>query len=134
MNLIHFRFLALLAALSIALSSATAAATTLPHHVFIIVLENESFAGTFGPGSPAPYLAQELTKKGQLLTQYYGIGHVSLDNYVAMVSGQAPDPDTQSDCQFYLDFDGTPGLDSNGQATGQGCVYPTDVMTITNQL
>ncbi len=27
---------------------------------------------------------------GALLTQYYGTGHVSLDNYISMISGQAP--------------------------------------------
>ena len=100
----------------------------------MIVLENEGYDTTFGPNSPATYLSQQLPKQGQLLRQYFGTGHVSLDNYVAMISGQAPDSDTQSDCQLYLDFVGTPGLDGNGQATGDGCVYPTDVLTITNQL
>src|SRR5256714_14378063 len=78
-------------------------------HVFTIVLENKGFDETFGPGSPAPYLSQTLPSQGELLTQYYGIGHASLDNYIAMVSGQAPNPDTQSDCNFYRDFlPGTP--------------------------
>ena len=29
-------------------------------HVFVIALENESYAAAFGPGSPAPYLAASL--------------------------------------------------------------------------
>jgi hypothetical protein len=106
----------------------------LPQHVFVIVLENKSFDETFGPNSPAPYLSKTLTAQGELLTQYYATGHASLDNYISMISGQAPNSDTQGDCQFYTDFIGLPGLDSDGQAVGQGCVYPSDVKTIANQL
>jgi hypothetical protein len=102
-------------------------------HVFVIVLENKGYAETFGPGSQAPYLSTQLTAQGQLLTQYYGIGHQSLDNYVAMVSGQAPNSETQSDCQIFTDVTpGTAGAD--GQSIGQGCVYPGWVQTIAGQL
>src|SRR5439155_17389717 len=85
-------------------------------HVFVIVLENKDFDETFGPDTKAPYLARELTAQGQLLRQYYGIGHFSLDNYIAMVSGQAPNPVTQGDCVFYLDFVGTGPAAPDGQA------------------
>jgi hypothetical protein len=106
-----------------------------PQHVFIIVLENEGFDTTFGKDSPAPYLSRELTKKGLLLTQYYGIGHFSLDNYIAMISGQAPNAYTQNDCFTYYDFKPlTNDLDPDGQALGAGCVYPESVATIANQL
>ena len=111
------------------------AATGLPpiKHVFVIVLENKDYDVTFGPNSPAPYLAKTLTSKGQLLEQYYGIGHFSLDNYIAMLSGQAPNIQTQSDCQIFTEFlPGVPG--PNGQSIGQGCVYPTGVKTLANQL
>jgi hypothetical protein len=67
-------------------------------HVFTIVLENESFASTWGPGSPAHYL-NSLRSRGTLLTNYYGAGHVSADNYISMTSGEPPNPDTMSDCQ-----------------------------------
>jgi phospholipase C len=104
-------------------------------HVFLIVLENESFDDAFGPASPATYLSQELPRQGQLLPQYYGIGHASLDNYVAMVSGQAPNVQTQGDCVFYTDFVALPlGLDANGQVAGTGCVYPANVPTVVDQL
>src|SRR6059058_5202578 len=73
-------------------------------HVFTIVLENKGFDETFGPSSPAKYLSKTLPSQGELLTQYYGIGHASLDNYIAMVSGQSPTPDNQADCPFYHDF------------------------------
>src|SRR5215467_11761558 len=88
-------------------------------HVFVIVLENEGFDTTFGPQSKAPYLSQTLTKAGVLLTQYYGTGHASLDNHIAMISGQAATPETRNDCFTYSDFAMT-GTTPDGQAIGHG--------------
>jgi hypothetical protein len=102
-------------------------------HVFVIVLENEGFDTTFGPQSKAPYLSQTLTKMGVLLTQYYGTGHASLDNYIAMISGQAATPETRNDCQTFADFVLT-GTTPDGQAIGHGCVYPDTVKTLPDQL
>jgi hypothetical protein len=102
-------------------------------HVFIIVLENKGYDTTFRVGSEAPYFADTLTKRGAFLRQYYGIGHFSLDNYIAMVSGIAPTQQTQADCYHYDDFVQT-GTAPDGQPIGNGCVYPTHVQTIANQL
>ena len=102
-------------------------------HVFVIVLENEGFDVTFGPNSKAPFLSKTLTSQGVLLNQYFGTGHVSLDNYIAMLSGQAATPDTRNDCQVYADFALT-GTTPDGQAVGSGCVYPASVKTLPNQL
>ncbi len=110
---------------------------TLPpiRHVFLIVLENKSFQAAFGPGSPAPYLAKVLPRRGALLTQYYAVGHWSLDNYIALVSGQAPNPATQHDCPQPIEFQpSSPGLDGHGQLLGVGCVYPAVVKTLPDQL
>src|SRR5215469_16155004 len=117
--------------------AATAAGAALPpiRHVFIIVLENQSYGASFGAQPAAPYLGKGLPAQGALLTQYYGIGHASLDNYVALVSGQAPNQDTQLDCGTYSDFTlEEPVLDANGQALGRGCVYPQLVKTLPDQL
>src|SRR5689334_18304253 len=128
-----------LAALIVCLWPAVARADGLPpvKHAFVIVLENSDFATNFPSGSArqAPYLAKTLTAQGQLLTQYYGTSHVSLGNYISMVSGQAPNPDTQSDCNagFRDVFPGVPAPD-NGQVLGSGCVYPPAVETIADQL
>ncbi|HEX4864566.1 MAG TPA: alkaline phosphatase family protein, partial [Acidimicrobiales bacterium] len=108
-------------------------------HVFVLVLENEGYATTFGNPAADPYLAKSLPAEGALLTQYYGTGHESNDNYVAMVSGQGPNPQNQADCQIYDDFIGTTLpisglLGWDGQAIGTGCVYPQDVRTVGNQL
>src|SRR4051794_26733058 len=104
-------------------------------HAFVIVLENKDYDQNFAPEPQAPYLARTLTARGQLLTQYFGTSHVSLGNYVAMVSGQAPNADTQSDClPSYRDvFPGVPAPDG-GQVIGSGCVYPTAVKTVADQL
>jgi hypothetical protein len=112
----------------------------------VIDLENENFNTTFGPGSPAQYLNGTLVPRGQLLTNYYAIGHFSTDNYLAQVSGQAPNQVSGDDCitntttfaSTYTDV--TPGtLDPDqgrypGQVDGSGCVYPAGVQTIGNQL
>src|SRR5919201_2432345 len=123
------------ALLAAAALPATASARV-PHikHYFVIVLENKNFEETFGKDSKAPYLAKTLRAKGAFLSQYYAIGHLSLDNYIAMVSGQAPNPQTQADCLFFTDFfPGTPAAD--GQVVGQGCVYTTPtVQTVAKQL
>jgi hypothetical protein len=105
-------------------------------HVFVIVLENKDFDENFpSEGAPeAPYLANELTAQGQLLRQYYGTSHVSLGNYITMISGQAPNPDTQGDCMagFKDVFPGVMGPD--GQVMGAGCVYPAEAKTVADQL
>jgi phosphatidylinositol-3-phosphatase len=126
--------LALVLAPPMASAAATAGAEAgrKPGHVFIIVLENEGYRVTFGDKSPAAYLKM-LAQQGALLPNYYGIGHYSLDNYLALVSGQAPNPVTQADCQSFVDFVAT-GTTKEGQAIGTGCVYPASVSTIANQL
>ncbi|MHB8692515.1 MAG: alkaline phosphatase family protein [Solirubrobacteraceae bacterium] len=110
-------------------------APTLPKigHVFEIVLENEPSSTTFAPGSKAPYLANTLRAQGAYIPNYYGTGHVSNDNYIAMISGQAPNLQNQTDCLMFDNV--TPGtLGAYGQASGEGCVYPSTVQTIGNQL
>jgi hypothetical protein len=73
------------------------------------------------------------------LTEYYGTGHVSLDNYVSMMSGQPSTLETQSDCfQGFNDVvaDGADATNPKVLKTkdGKGCVYPTEVKTFVNQL
>ena len=54
-----------------------------------------------------------------------------------MISGQAPNPKTSADCAQRVAFapSGTKlTIDRNGQAVGQGCVYPSEVKTLADQL
>ena len=124
------------AALLVGLALPALASGRVPYikHYFVILLENKTYDKTFGPNPEAPYLAKTLPKQGAFLQRYYGIGHLSLDNYIAMVSGQPPNPDTQSDCMFFSDFIGA-GMDSDGALIGRGCVYPAgSAQTVANQL
>src|SRR5213596_3066568 len=95
--------LALIAAAGLAAPATAAAAPPPIKHVFVIVLENHEFADTFGLSGQllAPYFNRTLVPDGQLLTQYYGVGHSSADNYIAMVSGQPPARPCQDDCSDY---------------------------------
>jgi hypothetical protein len=102
-------------------------------HVFVINIENKGYDTTWGPTSAAPYLAQTLRSQGVLLNTYYGTAHNSQPNYVAQISGQGPNPEMQGDCQVYQQFAGT-GTAAPGQAVGQGCVFPTSVPNLTDQL
>ena len=115
--------------------AAPAAALPPVRHVFVLLLENQSFAASFGPDSRAPFLAHTLAAQGALLTQYYSIGHDSLGNYIALVSGQAPNQETQLDCKIFMDFvPSVPQPDAHGQLPGEGCVYPKMVKTLPDQL
>jgi hypothetical protein len=100
-------------------------------HIFVIVLENQSYGGTFGSPGADPYLARTLPSLGALLTNYYATGHESNDNYVSMVSGQPPNVENQADCQDFSNFIGPV---ANGIEEGVGCVYPASIQNIGTQL
>jgi phosphatidylinositol-3-phosphatase len=130
------RRLAGLLAVVIAMLAAVPAHAALPpvKHVFVIWMENKDYDKTFAESNPpAPYLGKTLPAMGALLPEYHAIGHLSLGNYIAVVSGQGPNPQTQSDCQIFSDFVGSTG-GPDGQAMGSGCVYPKEVQTIASQL
>jgi hypothetical protein len=116
------------------------AGTALPpvRHVFTIVLENEEFALTWTLGLiQAPYLTRTLALQGAFVPDYFATGHSSLDNYIAMTSGQGPNPDTQGDCHDPSTLGGTRGahIAGFGQAVGAlGCTYPAQVQSIGTQL
>ncbi len=110
-------------------------------HIMVIDVENEPLSATFE--NPSSYMSTVLEPQGELVENYYATGHVSLDNYISQVSGQAPNLLTSSDCSGLtggLYNDVVPGTaDPNtatfpGQVDGQGCVFPASVSTIGNQL
>ncbi len=120
-------------------------------HVWLIVLENKSYDATLTGLNDDSYLSQTLPSQGALLTNYFGTGHSSLDNYLSLVSGQAPNTDDQGDCPAYDAMAGSVDLTGSlatnpdyGQfvsaagadapAGDNGCVYPASVPTLFNQL
>ncbi|WP_375399779.1 alkaline phosphatase family protein [uncultured Amnibacterium sp.] len=124
-------------------------------HVWLIILENKSYDATFTGLNQNSYLWKTLPKQGVLLKNYYGTGHSSQDNYLSMVSGQAPEEDTQADCSVKnFDFGSNKTIVKSGKNKGQvaslanaaqpsganapnganGCTYPSDAPTLFNQL
>ena len=131
---------ALLGSAGVASGATTAATATAGYtapkvgHVWTIMLENKSYESTFTGLNQNDYLWKTLPSYGELLTQYHGTGHFSLDNYISAVSGQGPAPADQADCPQYTDVaPGTPAPDGQVNATA-GCVYPSSVSTVFNQL
>ena len=117
----------------------TASSLRKVRHVWVIELENTSYQTAFGHPSSDPELAKVLPSKGALLKDYYGIGHDSLDNYIAEISGQAPDFQTGQDCEYFSPFLQFGGENFDkwtkyGQLSGDGCVYPSYVHTLASQL
>ena len=103
-------------------------------HVWVIELENQGYAQSFGTPSADPYLAETLPRMGALLENYYAVGHASADNYIAQVSGQAPTLATQADCPLWIPFPGHVVAGEYHQVLGEGCVYPAAVPTLGSQL
>ena len=100
-------------------------------HVWLIILENKSYDETFTGLNQNSYLWQTLPQQGALLTNYYGTGHFSMDNYISLVSGQAPSYAVQDDCSTTANMTnnnsgiittGTVGTatDTDGTADGTG--------------
>ncbi|MHC6229880.1 alkaline phosphatase family protein [Arthrobacter sp. MMS24-T111] len=104
-----------------------------PQHVFVINLENKGYDSVWGSNSPAPFLSGTLRRKGVLLMNYYGIAHNSLPNYLAQISGQQPNIDTEQDCRTYKEFNAT-GTGPEGTLQGNGCLYPEETQTLAGQL
>lgn len=102
-------------------------------HVYVINLENKGYDRVWDPDSGAPYLSTTLRSQGVLLTQYYAIARSSLPNYIAQISGQAPNARTLNNCARFVPFVWE-GTVPPGQAVGSGCLYPTRVPTIASQL
>ena len=118
-------------------SGADGSSTATTHragHVFVIALTAPNFRAAFGQGSVARYLNGTLRHRGVLLSGYRTLGASDLPDYLAMVSGQAPNPDTRSDCTTYAEFATQAAPLASGQVPGAGCVYPNTVLTIGDQV
>ncbi len=84
-------------------------------HVWLIIEENKSYDSTFTGLNENSYLWQTLPQQGALLTQYYGTGHFSMDNYISLVSGQSPSYGVQDDCSTTANMtNNNSGIVSNG--------------------
>lgn len=70
------------------------APTAAERHIYLIVFENKDFASVIGDPA-APYL-NSLAKQYALSTNYHGVAHPSLPNYLALFSGSTQGVDDDS--------------------------------------
>jgi hypothetical protein len=103
-------------------------------HLFVIALSTSGYSATWGQGSVAHYLNRTLRPHGTLLSGYRTLGRAELPDYLAMISGQAPNADTRANCPTYAEFGSKASPDKAGQMRGAGCVYPSTVQTIGDQV
>ena len=114
-----------------------AATAALPpvKHVFVLVLENESEATSFGAGSPAPYLAKTLSHLRRLpaatTTGSATAASTTTSRWSAVRHRTPRPPPTAARSRT---SPAPTSLDASGQETGQGCVYPAAVPTLMSQL
>ena len=99
------------------LSTPDSNATPVIKHIFEIVLENEESTSIYGAAA-APYF-NGLAARGVQLNAMFGAGHASLDNYMAMFGGEAPNPNTELDCSAASPGCSVPA-DSSGLPTNLG--------------
>lgn len=79
---------ALGAVFAAALVSSVASAAAAPKHIFLIMMENHSTEDILGNIADAPYLNDLVKQPGvRYATQYFGVTHPSLPNYLALISG-----------------------------------------------
>jgi hypothetical protein len=102
-------------------------------HVFVVMLDDESYASAFGDSSAAHYLTGTLEPKGELLVRYYAVAHEGLADEIALLSGQGPTEATAANCPTYSPV-APASAGPSGQVLGQGCVYPSSTQTLIGQL
>jgi phosphatidylinositol-3-phosphatase len=78
-----------------------------PHldHVFVIMMENTSYSDLLNPSNTNTTFIQSLASTYGLETNYFGVTHVSMPNYVAATSGSNwgsnSDDEAQADKGFF---------------------------------
>lgn len=76
-------------------------AARFPHldHVFVIMMENSAYSQLMSPSNSNTGYIQQLAKTYGLATDYYGVTHTSLPNYIAATSGSNWGSNTDDDSQ-----------------------------------
>ena len=102
--------------------------------MFEIALSTTSFEAAFGQQSVARYLNTKLRPRGTFLGGYETLARAELPDYLALISGQAPNDDTLTDCLTYAEFPDKVKPSADGLVPGPGCVYPNTITTLANQV
>jgi phospholipase C len=80
-------------------ASGTAAPFPRMNHVFVIMMENTSYSDLLSPSNPYTRYIQFLARHDGLATNYFGVTHTSLPNYIAATSGQTWGSNNDDDAQ-----------------------------------
>ncbi len=89
-------------AAALSLAPVAPAAAAAPKHVILIMMENHGTSTVLGNTQDAPFLNELMTEKGvRYATQYYGVTHPSMPNYLALISGD--DMGLHDDCKAGAD-------------------------------
>ncbi len=102
--------------------------------MFEIALSTTSFEAAFGQQSVARYLNTKLRPRGTFLGGYETLARAELPDYLALISGQAPNDDTLTDCLTYAEFPDKVKPSADGLVPGPGCVYPNTITTLADQV
>ena len=102
-------------------------------HVWEIVLSQQGYNQAFATSKGHPYLATELRRQGELITDYYGVAGSPLANEIALISGQGPTAQTSANCPSFSDI-APATIGRFAQVKGTGCLYPGSTVTLTDQL
>ena len=95
-------------------------------HIFVIVMENHATDEIIGNSADAPYINQLATNYG-VATNYYGVTHPSLPNYLALFSGDFQG--IWDDCKAGADVTCAPEefVPNSGDATASQLLTPQQV-------
>ena len=100
--------------------AAAAGTDSFPHldHVFVIMMENTSYSDLLSPSNPNTRFIQGIASRYGLETNYYGVTHTSLPNYVAATSGSTwgsnADDEAQADLGYFNHLNLADQLDQAG--------------------
>jgi phosphatidylinositol-3-phosphatase len=102
-------------------------------HVFVVSVVSPGYQAAFGKASQMPYLSGTLRSQGTLLSNYSVLDRSITPNGIAAISGQPPNAKTKAECPTFSEFPPT-SESHKGVVSGEGCVYPVETLTLSDQL
>ena len=117
-------------------------------HAWVITLSGPSQEEIYGQAAAAAaaastlkakaaqssYLGTELRSKGTLLSGYRSVSAAALPNSLALISGQAPNTATATNCPKFIDLKPVKVDSKTGLVSGDGCRYPATTQSLAGQL
>jgi hypothetical protein len=115
---------------SAARHAATSSTSGAPDHIFYIMMENHGFSQIIGNTADAPNI-NELASQYNLATNFHGVTHPSLPNYLAAISGDFQG--IWDDCKAGADVTCAPEefVPDSGDATASASLTPGESKSAT---